>query len=530
MGKRNNKRSDAIPKRDQAVGNTKDARRGAEAQDIIGRMLAHKRCLTNDNDKAWYNRYPEQVANTAKLAFATPLGCGQDVTFYDSNDANYIAPGIMNIHWIPTFGVNENKYSAFNVAMLRMFERMRSELQGSISGIEPADLAMYLISVDSLYTLHQYCRKLYGLVNGYSVENWYYPQAMINGMGWEITDLVKDGPFFRYALDQMAIMLAHLCIPYSKEELSLFGRHSWLAGSYFVDSNTARAQSYQFVLDGVYKFDNTVPTGSQCTMVPIVPTTTNGVQYLFDLFMECYNSLAGDEDTGNIAGFIKRVFPNLLDIPLTPDNFLVEPSYSQEVLSEIENLTIIGGLYALNSTNVGQWNITQNPEVNNGAVLVQPVITTTDATFYGYPSNKVLNFHWEMPTPDDVMVATRFCPTYTFSADNKITFTSLGSELVTYIDIVNLQQTGTVLRRSIQAPVINIQETEPNLAIKMYDIVALTQFDWAPIVVATTQTGTSNPAFSGFIADLDVFTTLEFEKLARINYVAMQSEMYVALK
>lgn len=375
-----------------------------------------------DNDYRWYVKDEQLLKDFASFPFGYPLGNEAQDTYTPGNSVAY--PGIMAHYFVPSVGVSNNENTPVNVAMRVFFAQVRKANSGA-TNYDPADMMIYVLAMDSINMYFRYMRRAYGLIRAYLQKNRYYPKAIIEAMGIDYQDIVSNMANFRGYMNMYAAKARSLAMP---GILSYYARHAWMCDSLYVDSDTVKAQVYMYVPNEFYRFGlKSGGSGKGAGMLTSVPLFTPGTTALTfsDLVNygdELLNPLLANQDINIMSGDILKAFGEgaMLLLPDVPDDYLCLPSYSKEVLSQMENLTSFGGSYVGGS-------ITQNTEVGTGYIVANPGIkvvlnvptgltptvanaaAAVEEAYAPFNSNSrvLVNMHSQDPTPADVMVATR---------------------------------------------------------------------------------------------------------------------------
>lgn len=520
---------------------SKDQRRAAETADTSSDIY-----MSKSNPYAWYANFPNYSKDVATLAFGLPVG--QAVPLNDSDFVS--AAGVMGLYFTPTIGVSDDLTSPVNRQTTRLFTYLRS-IQRAGSDYDGADVMMYLMGIDSLYTYWAYLRRLYGIAQLFTPVNKYYPRRLLQAMGVDPDDICSNLANFRAYINRYALNIGRYAMP---KDFDIAYRHMWMCSGLYVDSKTEHAQTYFFSPYVLYQFDNTVTTGSKLQGINIDPGTSalqlKTVAELIALGEQLIKNMENDTDTMDISGDLYRAYGpgGMLTVEETAEGYAVAPVYDEIVLSQIENAVLVG---AYNGA-TGLPTITQNPSVNNGAILFSTTITggyvqvNDDYVGYNYPcvSRKTfLNSHKDHPTHEDVMEMTRLVtkteivddfidPTDAAGHPNgyKMKIYTCGADMINFIRIGATSATNRNAVRFLFSPTntvwIDGTTANPSIDPDAAELMAIIQqFDWAPMLYLVEMTSGANATydFLQVAADLDNFTTATQEQIGLINEAAMLS-------
>lgn len=393
---------------------------------------------STDNDASWYNTLPELVRDAAKFPFSRPLG----VPFNAKSDAPvsidttlsvHSIPGIMHIKWYPTIGNSSSSNSPINIVAREVYSFVRHANSGH-SNYDAPDLMMYLMAMDSLYSWYSEAVRVYGCMMLYNANNRYYPKALIEGAGWDFSNVQENMAQLRWAINQFAYKLGSLAVP---ANMSYFTRHIWLNSGIYLDSNSSKAQTYMFQQVAFYKYNPTVESGFKSRLRFVKrPNDKLTVKDWVTKMNEFINPILASEDFNIMSGDILRAFgqDNLFTVAPISEDYVVIPTYSQEVLSQIQNLTIMGYPDMLKSTGAGEYaNIVQRIDDSTWNPGLYQVLTFCSLEAINKPKSplaqsqivttmqKLVSMMSDDPSPDEVMVATRLTNVCnTFGIDERV--------------------------------------------------------------------------------------------------------------
>lgn len=480
---------------------------------------------SRSNPVSYYTKFTTFAQDAANLPFSLPVGAPIPLEFKVDETtftAPYYAPGVMRIAFMPTIGVSKDFTSPINRSSIRFYTYMRSNQKASAS-YDHQDITMMMTAMDSCYMFHAMCRRLYGIVRDFTPVNLYYAKALVGASGGIFSDLIDNLQDFRAWINQFAYNLGQYAIP---KGMTFFERHQWMCEGVYVDSHTEKAQTYVFVPDGFWKYDNTVETGSQCTYIPFLGRGTEIKQYTVKQLMEfgdsLLNAISNESDFAIISGDIYNFYGgDVNQLPYVDENYQVLPTYDEVVLSQIENATIMGQVSTTDQV------ISQNPAVNQGAIIFTPKLYDKD---YHLPA--MLNMHKDHPTPDDVIEATRLLTV----CDENGEITTCGTEIVVEakVFIVN-PDTGGFHSNPIQTNVVHINtaqsSTYSDFINLLSDVLLIAQFQHAPQYMITYETtpsgGSTKYEIIGTSWDTDNIQTVPTDYLHNINIACLLSQFEV---
>lgn len=506
----------------------------------FGRRIAEHKA----NDPQWYFKSPQILKDVASFSFAKPLGTrlGVNRIFTDSHykisQRFTAAPGLLAYYLGIAPGIAQNAQDPVNLAATNVYSFVRHENSGSRNYDAP-DLMLYILAMDSIYTAWNWLKRVYGVASTYSQQNRYMPSAYFEAENIDFDDVIANLANFRGFLNVKASEIAAFCVPAT---MSLNVRHSWLFSNIFEDSNTHKAQQYMYIPSYFFKYEETASAkGGQLTPLTIPngglaakQATKLKVADLEQILIDLLEAVQYSEDIGIMSGDILKAYGSqgLFTLSTIDPAYKVEPAYSQEVLTQFENAITTH----FSAADAATFTITQDPDTN--WLLFQPS-TSSDANVG--MDGRFVNFHWDSPTPEDVIVATRLSTVLGEKSGSTAPVLSCGSEILTaaYMLYIAEGSAGAVEYTGL-AP-LSIYMYSLQWTVLFSDYVAtdgglfapvmLESFDWHPMYLVTFNTGTVSSPGQSWIEycafDFDNYTVITPENIEAMNSMALLSEMNV---
>lgn len=496
----------------------------------MNRDKQRMRRTSKSNDVSWYTKSPQLLRSAASIPYS-------DVVGMPLPQGTLSVPGVMELAWIPYVGgVND----AINIAANEIYSYVVHANSRNQSYDAP-DLMMLVIAGAQVFSAISAGLRAYGLMRRYDQMDYYTPDAILRGCGFNPSDLKSNYSHMWFDLNKLIAQSKQIWIP---NTMPVIERWYWLNNQVFMDGDSVKSQYYVLTQTQYFKYDETGSTrGGQLKPTPM-PSTWNAyvamVQSLID-------ALISSQDRGIIFGDILKAYgpEKLYSLGEITSDYTTVPTYDREVLSQIENATVFG------VSNNEYGNIAQDPNTNKifQGVRNTGLADTTKVIPASYqdcaPNQLVLNFHQkEIPTDAQTMVASRLTSAGFMLASKSggkwyVKPYTAGTEIVTAIFIwYNSWANGipTITAYQVDANV-NAGDSSvfPNYN---YEAMMLyTAFDWAPgihIAVPTDWTlptdlngGWTVPAASYKVLDYDLYTHIEITMLKRISDTAVLSEFGV---
>lgn len=513
--------------------------RGTIASGVFG--LAGK---AMGNDPSWYNKDKQLVDDVARIPFGVPLGVPVD----GNGLGQEVIPGVMRLNWVPTIGSpglkepDEKEYQAINVAARNLYAYVRHANSGA-RNYEAMDMMMYVLALDSAYTLVSHCMRGYSIALTAKQENRYYnATAMLQAAGFS-SNILQTLAQFRYEINRFVQQLNAFALP---KVFSYIERHIWMGSTIFKDDPIKKSQEYLFVPKGYWVWGSDTATGTKLTWKSLYGTSPSGGLSLTDVrtaFNNIITALITDEDAGIISGDILKAYTEaeLYFIQEIPDDFHIESQWSPEVLTQIGSSVVV----PVNEVDLSIW---QNTDLNmlyqgsgndpadagiKGVWKMAYAPAFTPAAFT--PGERAfLNVQKDSPSADEVMVSSRLVTLIKLDAvgsgtDMVFDVTCCGTEILTDMIVYKLANGGgaapTVISngslQSIDSTVASSGQTVLNL------LALLSKFDWQPIFrVYLTDAGAAL-RYVGTFNDIQNYAAVGIDELEGMNQTAILSQFGV---
>lgn len=523
----------------------RNVRSGRQNNDVKSKDLVETRSgveRSKDNDVAWYTHSKELLNSSASLSMNNATGSGMSLigsgvqtgvvgaippnaTGIDKYNHNLMhVPGICTLRVLPCAGYATDNTSPVNVAAKNIYTWVRHMNSGAKNYNSP-DLMLYIIAMTQAYAYYAWMTRLYGVVNLYSQVNRYLPDALIVSMGVDPVDLRKNLPDFHYYINSFANKLGSMCLP---DNMPLVWRQMWMFSGIYSDGDNQKSQIYLYTPSQFLKYNATSSTqGGKLEAITMqrgneTPMKYNSIKLIGDSIL---NAIIADEDMNIMSGDIKKAYgeSGLMKVVEIDRNYVVVPKYSPEVLSQMQNASVI----PISTLEVGQ-DVDANCLVNN---ITWATLSNKPEIYLGGGLNRVFNLYGEDSSPERIMVATRLMTTLsekvTFGADHVVTgveytLTSCGTEIVVEVDTYNWYPETNTLGYALTRTSFG--------KIGFIDAIHRTKFAYAPIFMMAVQEDapTEDKYYpQGVIGDLDNWTVLQMNDIKKLHETATLSELAV---
>lgn len=514
------------------------------------------KAVHKSNDPQWYYKSDDLLSSVASFSYAKPLGTqvlSTDDVYTKISNWNTI-PGLMTIKLAPTVGYSTDASSPINLGAQNVYTRVRYKNAGAANYDAP-DLMMYYVAMSSLYSMWNWMKRIYGYASEYSQTNTYKAVAYAKSENIDLEDLVKHLASYRTYLSMAADRISAFCVP---AVFTYMTRQSWLYSNIYKDSDTMKAQEYMFTPGFFYVYDETsYTTGS--TLVPLDVNVVNKTNLykttdLMNMLNTAINALQYSSDIGNMSGdTLKEFGGNLFMLSHIDPDYKCTAVYDREVLTQIENAQWSRSLAGYTNTATAAqleslFTIKHDPNTNYIKSELKYTAAGYDLEDEGLKVN-FMNFHWENPSPADMMVASRLNCIQVAPSTNNFQIVSCGSEVVlsctawmwTYGNDIDAtytlgtpRQLNSVTLDSLIFGNPSQNAATPQLLYRfmktaMKTLYAWNAFDWAPPLYAVINPDLSTGStFASYfqippLRDWDVYTRVEHEQVESMNTLALLS-------
>lgn len=522
--------------------------------------------LSKPNDPSWYAKDAQLLKDTASFPFSIPAGNPVNITSTDEHfhGLDYVVPGVMALYMKPCIGRAVDGTDAINIAARNIYTFVRHQNSGH-TNYEASDLMMYLMAMSEIYSFHAWCVRLYGIARLYQQTNKYLPDGLLEAM-YVDRSVVMDLPKLRSFINLTRRKFAATAVPNS---MPYINRKIWLYSGIYTDAESPKAQMYVFQPVGFYQFE--FGELGKLTFKPfgrlnLQQTNKLTLQDLTNYADSLINAVMTDEDMGIMSGDILKAFGDsgIYKVAEMSEDYEIVPTYSHEVLTQIENTVILSN-YIATGTEAIDWDIHQNAEIGGGYLYCSNDVLYKNSFFggeaqgdptvlpsYGPGADQLIDLDSVHPSPEEVMIATRLKPSVTgITAESvasmdgsaiKYTYhvgyvgadMCIAADYITYSPnskryVVTRANPSWMSHSTTTTEVVNNKDTVP--LSQVMNICTSTNFNYHPIqyltyVPLTDKTKWNKDAtetLSDVVSDVNVYTTITPIELGRMHEVAMMS-------
>lgn len=205
------------------------------------------------NDPAWYGVGTELMKSTYNLPQLEPLGELYRWRTYSNGNSKWqvqpqSAPGYLAYLWAPVFDYTEDGADPLNTAFANMFSFVRNANSGKTNYSQSA-LASYMLGANGIVSFMAHLRRTYGVLTKFDGTNIYTPARIVEAMGFDYDDLVKNKTQFLNLINYYSAKCSAIWLPVTS---TLTQRWEFMNSFIYADSETIKPQQYFFRPAGLY--------------------------------------------------------------------------------------------------------------------------------------------------------------------------------------------------------------------------------------------------------------------------------------
>lgn len=489
---------------------------------------------STDNDISWYSRNKALLEASGRFSFYNVVGnpiLKENVPTNASTPTAYGVPGVMKLVYAPSVGPTNSK------ALKQAMDSMHSYIVHANSRNESYDgpdiMMLVLAGVDVFSAIAAGIRA-YGVMQSYSEENFYYPDALLTAMGFNPSDLKTNYSQMWFDINRLIAASKQIWVP---NTMPLMERRFWMNTNIYMDGESNKSQVYLFKQGYYFKYNPTLTEQGGGLERESIWTPSSSVTWAnyVNMVDDMINSLMNDADRGLIFGDILKAYGSgaLYTINELPIDYKTPVSYNQEVLTQMENATFCN--YAPNTF--------QQDINNNNIVATYTGTTAITAATNGAPNRVLLNFHQkEAPTPEQVMIATRLCACETTWVFGTVSGAQAvisgiprfcGTEYLQFATMYDYQVNAATNAVTLATTTILNNAIGNSPAVET--LWQYTAFDWAPHIyksqynMGMTPTDTIQYTPNLVFADFENYTFLTGQDLEKLHTTALFSEFGIPI-
>lgn len=481
------------------------------------------------NDMSWYTRNPQLLESACRIPFAYP--CGKYLkagTVFESDGSqlvklnkNVASAGVIALDYVPSIGNTDDGLSApINIAAREMYARIRKAYSGALVCDAP-DIMLYMLSLDGIFSYLAYLKRIYRLLDIYSGTNKYVVEGIFASMGFT-PDEVRALRSQKMALWGIINTFVSDANKWScPAQFDILNRHYWMNDNVYLDKINSKAQMFVFNPKGFYLFGLDTDSKGQVTVAAPTDHTFDG---LVTFGRTLLNTLSSSEDAYTINGYLARAFegtPNfrVAELGISDKQEFV---YSEEVLNQIHNATIVG-------VNIANCSVTQDGNTGVLKASYEGTVTPESMAFNGLLCSSLNLFDSTMEVPDavNIVIGSRLHATVEAAiSGSDINYrVNAGTEIVTGMSVYRINTDSMYPRNPFYVGELTQNFLSITDGRDLRTAALISQFDWAPLMLVSYWDSKNSESGSfELYGDVTNVTTVENETMDNLHRMCIYSE------
>lgn len=440
-----------------------------------------------------------RVALAQSIGQPIPITSASDGIFVANKDDGLISPAYMVFGVWVTPGLSVNSNSAVNIMGSTHYGWVRKYNTGYADNYQQNDMVMYELAIGYAAAMHAEFTRLIGIMNqDRNSFNRTTPQWLVQALGYNYNDLKSNMPSLMWQVERFGQSLNTYFVPANP----LFSATNSLFSKLWKDEDSETAQIYAFAPTAYYTYTDT-PSGGGLPLLEYHQTanSTNsdslwGIKEITNCINTILNALFSHTSMEYMSKDLSKSSTRAFTVASVPDNYVIYPEYSIDMLHKIRNMRIIPGMNPLTLDNS---NITQA----DNAIIFNPTITGLSST-QAIPCalNAFMDTHGDSWSDEATASALEFSIPGCKVSDGTqgtatLTFKALPNLIISnaYVYTVNLadgSMSSTVFNSSL--PVTPASGNTIPVA-----SLAVQNFEYAPLRIGTQVTPSSGSSSKGGI-------------------------------
>jgi len=519
----------------EKVANSKS--RGKQGNNNRRRKEEPETSAIGDNNPSWYIPDPMVMDQATRVSFSNFMGVDieLDPTGMAHLHDSKLKPGAaMQVFMNPSPGFTtyaNPKAAAVNQQAFRTYARL-SSINAKNTNYTPNDVATIILAVGELIKMFVWAQRAYGLMWTYNVRNRLMPANLVNLSGIDVELLSASAADFLTEFNTLIVQANRIPIP---SNIEYFKHCAEQFSGVYEDSEGSMAELYiplpfstwdleeDLVLEGtVLKTHDFWPSVDE--FVPLDPyDVLDIIRNKIDVLLTSNTYNLVYSDIINLA--TKDPSVAILKFEPVSPTYSVTPQYDKEWLLKINNATIVGQPL-LTEDQLGTEHTPANDIQPFKDILSMVYAPQWTRVIPDLGLQKLINFYNDGPSLEERVIATRLMfgseliqapmkgdkapiATHWYTNDT----VGMGDHYIVGLNV------WTEYKKS-ELP--NYTAIESCTDITTADTPSiLTRFSLHPYIYEFTHDLVDGYSLAGLVGDLDFFTTLDFDTLARINKLAL---------
>lgn len=479
-----------------------------------------------DNDPNWYFLDSGLANQAAAFSFDQFLGVETDmvrvsskVTGTNAKYAKMAVPAIISARMSPSVGDTSSMQRGINLAGLRIYSEL-SAVNAKTTQYGPQDIIILLCAMGQLIAIMEHVRRAFGVAFTYNQRNRVLPKKLLYHMGLNPDTFLKSMANKRLEFNSLVTSVNQ--IPFLSN-ISYLWKCGTIYSKVYADSTSAMAQVMMMVPGTTWVLDEiTSDTGSilKATGVPNEGSEWEEwvtlIQKMIDALLQ---SATLNYMYADILNYSSKKGAKLMYMDYLQEGYVVVPEYNRNFSLQFHNMVVIGP--AIDAT-------TDDPDSKpDNSVYANANINGVeyDPRFMIDAGLESCIIDSDLPEMDvvDRIEATRFQATTHYMGQLSGSSRGYGKATSLPDHYCNRMTIDDGVNGPTNIQTVNMVDTSTDGGWPV-DAVAVTQFDWGPLVYVVESDSTGENNQLKLIGDVNYYTVLDDAWYNRVNdlgYIAL---------
>ena len=372
------------------------------------------------NDPNWYFLNSDIARQVSAVSFNQYIGVTTDIETQYPDDQGHSktakyqlnVPSIMVLNANPSPGIAFSATEGMNLAMLKLYSTL-SASNAKTTAYAPQDLAMLMLQLGEVISVMEHIRRAFGVAFTYSHRNRTLPKKLLNAMGFNPDDFLRNLALYRIEFNTWVTSLNR--VPFLSN-IAYFYKCADLYQRVYTDSTSDMAQIIimrpysTWVLDEKY---NSNGSGLVTTMLPAAfgadseTTWSHWRTVVENMIEQLFTSSTFNYIYSDVLNFATKSNTKLFYLDYLMEGYTVVPEYNENFLLQVHNCNLTGEPYTAKDTE-------SINKLNNVACSADRNMIKYSPRFkvpasgIRYMKSVLVDFPTPDPATEDIIEATRF--------------------------------------------------------------------------------------------------------------------------
>ena len=503
------------------------------------RRYSEETSAIGDNDPSWYIPDPVVMEQATRMSFSNFIGV--DVELDPTNSVpnmpvTKLKPGAaMQVFFNPSPGYttfDDPKTAAINQQAFRTYARL-SSINAKNTLYTPNDVATIILAMGELIKMFSVAQRAYGLLWTYNVRNRVMPADLVTLSGIDVNTISGTAADYLTTLNTLVVEANKIPFP---GNIEYFKHCAQMFNGVYQDSESSMAELYIPLPFSTWELKEDVQLeGTRLQTREFYPSVADFEPMDGFEFLEIIREMIDNLMTSNTYNLVYSDIVNLATkdpnvnilrfMPVEP-NYAVVPTYDKEWLLKINNATIVGRPLATDDQLEPAKHTTSNDVAPYKDILSLVYAPQWTRVIPDLGLQKIINFYTDAPTLEERIIATRLMmgsglDQAPLKGKDPIALNYYTNQTVGMGDHYIVGVSVWTRYNSITGPDYSTESSGTDITTNDTPSI-LTRFSQHPYIYEfSTDEVHSTHSLEGLVGDMDFFTTMDYDVLARINRLAL---------